>query len=221
MPEFPLPPLFAERMHKLDDALTRLEVTHIQHEKEDIAIEIYCLSCRILHSLNFEALEHELRQQFHEQQQKMDPSLGLFESYLIGYFEGFLSIEMEALKELGINDSARSRAADLIKKIRSELDRSNPGQEPEIIINRVIRLREETCMLCRVSKRGDSWIEKIENDPKPQRNWEKAIRIGTSVFGAGIIVGNVAGSVTGFIDPGSAELSCRMGSAMIKPSEQD
>lgn len=211
MEECQLPPLFAERLNKLDDVLTRLQGTSKQAEKENLAIEVYCLSCRILASVNPNTLEYCMKDEF----QKLSGDYTSLKSLMATHFEGFLSIEMEALEDIGLNDSSRARVAEIIKSVRDAIS----DKEPQAIKDGIIRLREETCALCRVSKRSDRWIEKIERDPNPGRNWEKVLRVGKSVFGVGVIVVNTAAGVTGFIDHDTAILSCLMGNAVVSSPE--
>jgi hypothetical protein len=177
------PPMFSERLNKLDDALNKFESHSSNNQQAQYLREALVISCQLLRSIDLDDL-HEEFQTIYEKAAAEEPKWRDIYSEDGDKFEYFLhTLENQILEHVGLNHGARKRMRQYVHDARHLA----PGMSPAKITRALKFLKDDVCMEARI-KRLTAQIE-LKEEERNRLFWPTTKRI-TKTLAAGLVVAN-------------------------------
>jgi hypothetical protein len=177
------PPMFSERLNRLDDTLNKYESYPDDDQRAQYLREALVTSCEILRSVNLDDLHDEF-QAIYEKAAAEEPK---WRDVYLGdgdKFEYFLhTIENQILEHVGLHSAARERMLRYVHDARHLA----PGMSPAKITRALKFLKDDICMEARVKRLTAQY--KLEEEEKKRLYWSTAKKI-TKTLAAGLVVAN-------------------------------
>jgi hypothetical protein len=150
------PPMFSERLNRLDDTLSKYEAHPSDDQQAQYLREALVTSCEILRSVDLDDLHDEF-QAIYEKAAAEEPKWRNIYLEDDGKFEYFLhTLENQILEHIGLNNTTRERMRNYVHDARYLA----PGMSPAKITSALKFLKDDICMEARVERLTAQYLKR-------------------------------------------------------------